>query len=99
MHGPFDGDLANDGESVKLYKPDTPEEDGFVPQVCIDRVKYDDDPPWPASAAASQFIATVVSGPATTSWRYRSPTRKRWKAPECAPIEIASFNLPTDVGI
>jgi len=48
--GPFDGDLANDGESVKLYRPGALETNGFVPRIRVDRVKYDDDLPWPEAA-------------------------------------------------
>ena len=50
VFGPYDGKLNNAGESVKLYRPDTPEADGTVPFVRVDRVKYNDRSPWPRTA-------------------------------------------------
>ena len=50
IFGPFAGDLNNAGESVKLYYPGEPEPGGFVPRIRTDRVKYDDELPWPTSA-------------------------------------------------
>jgi hypothetical protein len=50
VFGPFSGNLNNAGESVKFYYPGQPEPGGFVPRIRTDRVRYDDDPPWPTSA-------------------------------------------------
>ncbi|MBN1671398.1 MAG: lamin tail domain-containing protein [Kiritimatiellae bacterium] len=50
VFGPYAGKLDNAGESVKLYRPDTPEEDGYVPCIRVDRVKYNDRAPWPEAA-------------------------------------------------
>jgi len=50
IFGGFSGDLANNGENVKLLKPNTPELDGTVPYVLADRVEYDDNAPWPMDA-------------------------------------------------
>ena len=50
IFGPFSGDLNNGGESVKLYFPDEPELSGFVPPILADRVKYEDNLPWPEAA-------------------------------------------------
>ncbi|HKR60460.1 MAG TPA: lamin tail domain-containing protein, partial [Pyrinomonadaceae bacterium] len=52
IFGPLAGKLDNSSESVLLYKPDTvqlpPKPDaGFVPQVLVEKVKYEDLPPWP----------------------------------------------------
>jgi len=42
--GVFDGQLDNGGETLTLFKPGaTPDQD-----IVIARVRYDDDPPWPA---------------------------------------------------
>ncbi|MCZ6794997.1 MAG: lamin tail domain-containing protein, partial [Planctomycetota bacterium] len=46
--GPFRGRLDNGGESIRLRRP--VEEDGQVVYVSVDRVRYDDGPPWPSSA-------------------------------------------------
>jgi len=49
VFGPFDGALNNAGESVKLYRPGQPDA-GLVPRIRADRVKYDDEAPWPVEA-------------------------------------------------
>lgn len=50
VFGPFLGALNNAGESVKLYRPGPPEIGGFIPRIRTDRVKYDDEAPWPIEA-------------------------------------------------
>jgi hypothetical protein len=54
--GPYTGKLDNSSDSVELYKPDAPQlppdpDAGYVPQVLVDRVQYQDVPPWPAGTA------------------------------------------------
>jgi hypothetical protein len=72
IYGPFDGALANGGESVKLLKPGTPELDGFVPYILVDKVKYDDDPPWPMAAdntgPSLERITSTLYGNDPTNW-------------------------------
>jgi CotH protein/lamin tail-like protein/Ig-like domain-containing protein len=49
--GPFTGQLGNEGDEIRLRRPDTVEPlSGFVPYVLVDAVNYDDDPPWPIAA-------------------------------------------------
>ncbi|MBN1674756.1 MAG: lamin tail domain-containing protein [Kiritimatiellae bacterium] len=48
IFGPYTGVLDNGGESVKLWRPDTPDPEG-VPYILVDRVKYSDNSPWPES--------------------------------------------------
>ena len=50
VYGPWNGQLDNDGESVRLRRPGAPESDGTVPYIVMDRVDYRDYPPWPAEA-------------------------------------------------
>jgi hypothetical protein len=55
VFGPFLGKLDNSGASVELIAPDQPHlppasDTGFVPYVLADKVKYSDNPPWPALA-------------------------------------------------
>ncbi len=50
VFGPFVGDLNNAGETVKMYQPDPPEANGFVPYVLIEKVQYSDQLPWPTAA-------------------------------------------------
>jgi len=45
----YTGALNNGGESVKLWRPDTPDTNG-LPWILVDRVKYNDNSPWPESA-------------------------------------------------
>jgi hypothetical protein len=49
MYGPYDGQLNNAGDSVRLLKPDTQEED-TVPYILVDEIDYDDVEPWPLAA-------------------------------------------------
>ena len=56
--GPWMGKLDNAGESVELYRPDTPQgpghgDEGFVPYVLADRVAYSSVSPWPTNAAGT----------------------------------------------
>ena len=43
----FSGSLDNGGETLRLVKPAS----GALPESVVSDVRYDDDPPWPASAA------------------------------------------------
>ena len=53
--GPFDGRLANGGESVRLFQPDNTqglghEDAGFVPYLPVETVSYNNREPWPSDA-------------------------------------------------
>ena len=52
--GPYNGTLDNAGESIELLKPDAPQtippNVGLVPYLLVDKVRYDNDPPWPPLA-------------------------------------------------
>jgi hypothetical protein len=55
IYGPYGGKLKNSGASVKLYRPDGPQEPphpdvGFVPYILMDKVSYNDTAPWPTNA-------------------------------------------------
>jgi hypothetical protein len=49
--GPWSGALDDDGETLRLMKPGTPELDGSVPYYRVDHVTYQTSTPWPAVAA------------------------------------------------
>jgi len=49
VYGPYSGQLDNAGESIRLFKPGEPEP-AFVPYILVERVKYDDEAPWPSGA-------------------------------------------------
>ena len=55
VYGPWTGNLKNGGESIELVMPDQPQgvghlDEGFVPYILVERVRYDDKDPWPESA-------------------------------------------------
>jgi hypothetical protein len=77
LFGPYQGKLANDGDSVELYKPDPPQtipgpDFGFVPYIRVDRVNYLDRTPWPATAdgtgASLQRLTVSAYGNEPTNW-------------------------------
>ncbi len=76
IFGPFDGALNNGGETIKLYKPGNPETNGFVPQIIVDSVRYDDDPPWPTAAdnggPSLERTSPTAYGNDPTNWRAAS---------------------------
>jgi hypothetical protein len=55
--GPYVGALDNGGEAIELYRPDRPQTSGpdvgYVPQILVERVRYDNHVPWPTLAAGS----------------------------------------------
>ena len=48
--GPWDGQLGNVGESVRLYRPDAPEAGEEAPYILVDQVDYSNQAPWTAAA-------------------------------------------------
>jgi hypothetical protein len=66
IFGPLAGKLDNSSESVFLYKPDAvqlpPHDDaGYVPQVLVEKVKYEDVSPWPAEADGTGYSLQRLS--------------------------------------
>jgi hypothetical protein len=72
-----DGRLSNAGEKIQISKPGTPEPDGSVPYICVDRVNYSDgvhgenfrelnyNDPWPTSpddGVTGHSLHRVVEG-------------------------------------
>ncbi|HKQ40634.1 MAG TPA: lamin tail domain-containing protein, partial [Verrucomicrobiae bacterium] len=57
IFGAYGGKLSDGGGTFQIERPDAPQnpalhpdEAGFVPYLRVDKVRYDDDPPWPAEA-------------------------------------------------
>ena len=50
IYGPFGGSLDNSGESIRLMRPEPPGQEEAGGWILVDRVRYDDDGPWPAAA-------------------------------------------------
>jgi len=67
----YQGALDNAGESVKLWRPDTPDTNG-LPWILVDRVKYNDNSPWPESADGAgptlERIAPALYGNDPINW-------------------------------
>jgi hypothetical protein len=52
IFGPYGGNLSDGGGAVELERPDAPQpperdDRGFVPYLRVDRVRYNDESPWP----------------------------------------------------
>ncbi|MCS7337498.1 MAG: lamin tail domain-containing protein [Verrucomicrobiae bacterium] len=96
--GPYSGKLDNAGETIELLRPDAPKapphpDAGFVPFVLVERVAYDDEPPWPVEAdgsgASLQRIVPTAYGNDPINWRARAPTAGRMNIPP--PLGSASL--------
>ncbi len=86
VFGPFSGRLANEGERLSLYRPDTPQQPprpdaGFVPQLLVETVNYRSAAPWPAGAAGTglslQRFDPAAYGNEPRHWRAARPTPGR----------------------
>jgi hypothetical protein len=88
--GPYSGRLANEGETVELLRPDTPQappqpDAGFVPYYLVDRVTYLPVAPWPTLAAGGgaslQRIRPELYGNDPAHWKAEAPTAGRANVP------------------
>ena len=82
VFGPYSGKLDNGGESVELYRPDTPQAgSGYVPYLLVDRVAYGDSAPWPVGGdgggASLQRGAASEHGNDAANWSAAGPTAGR----------------------
>jgi len=80
--GPFEGELNNAGETVRLERPDEPpiDETDFVPYLLVDEVIYDDQTPWPTSPDGQGDSLNRIGslwGNDPASWQALSPTPGR----------------------
>ncbi len=78
VHGPYSGKLDNGGETIELYRPDTPQSGGYVPYLLVDRVEYGDSAPWPVGGdgdgASLQRAAASEHGNDAANWVAVGPT-------------------------
>ncbi|MGI8602442.1 MAG: lamin tail domain-containing protein [Verrucomicrobiales bacterium] len=95
--GPYDGKLDNGGGFIELIKAlppvTTPGPDfGFIPEVAVERVEFDDTLPWPAdpdgTGTALMRINAAAYGNEPLNWAAGAPS------PGAAP----SANQPPTVG-
>ena len=76
--GGYQGQLSNEGEAIKLLRPDEPpvEDPSFIPRLLEDEIVYDSLTPWPTNTAATgnslNRISTTSLGSVAASWRSAS---------------------------
>ena len=101
VFGPLGGKLANGTETLYLFKPDAvqlpPHPDaGYVPQVYVERVKYEDFAPWPTNTDGTGFSLQRLSltGYANdhTNWYGSMPTAGRTNAQIVPVIPVGRVN-------
>jgi len=94
--GPYAGKLANAGETLELFKPDPPQgpgrvDEGFVPQILVEKVRYRDEAPWPTNASGTglslQRSPAIGYGNDPANWTVEVPTAGRGNTHE---IEITT---------
>ena len=87
--GPFDGRLANGGETVRLLRPDNTQgidhdDAGYVPYLPVEAVSYDNREPWPSDADGTglslQRKAADRFGNEPANWLAAAPTAGRANA-------------------
>ena len=87
--GPFDGRLANGGETVRLLRPDNTQgidhdDAGYVPYLSVEAVSYDNREPWPSDADGTglslQRKAADRFGNEPANWLAAAPTAGRANA-------------------
>ena len=60
VFGPYVGDLQDDGDDLRLYRPGQPLGDG-IPSILVERVAYDDQSPWPETAGGQDVAINRVA--------------------------------------
>ncbi|MFP6906759.1 MAG: lamin tail domain-containing protein, partial [Verrucomicrobiota bacterium] len=54
IFGPYGGLLQDNGENIRLRKPDTPDPgEPSAPYITVDEVRYEVSPPWPVGASGA----------------------------------------------
>lgn len=98
--GPYTGRLDNAGETLELWRPDRPQapgrpDAGFVPYLLVERVAYDDEVPWPASADGQghslQRLILADYGNDPVNWKADWPTPGRVITEMLPPIGTVSL--------
>jgi hypothetical protein len=83
LFGPYSGHLANSGETIALYKPDSPQlpphpDAGYVPYVLVDQISYSAASPWPTNASGTgsslQRLVAANYGNDPANWFVAAPT-------------------------
>jgi hypothetical protein len=93
--GPYSGKLDNSGESLELVRPDTPQTNGFVPSILVEKVVYQDRGFWPTNADGFGMSLQRVSA----SGYANDPTNWIAAAPAPGPYGITDTDgdgMPDD---
>jgi hypothetical protein len=71
VFGPWTGALDDDGETLKLLQPGSPELDGTVPYYRVDHVSYRTNAPWPQAIAGISLerVPLEAYGNDSVYWR------------------------------
>lgn len=87
LYGPYKGKLSNKSSAVELYMPDHPQaigrvDEGFVPYILVDKVRYYDSTPWPTNGvdkggASLQRVSSFDYGNDPINWFGNDPTAGR----------------------
>ncbi|TMQ01901.1 MAG: hypothetical protein E6L09_01335 [Verrucomicrobia bacterium] len=102
MLGPYSGALNNQGERVRLLRPDPPQtafspNPGFVPYVLVDQITYSNFPPWPTNATATglslQRIDSASYCDDPINWEAALPTAGRANY-DSGPLDTDADGLP-----
>ena len=105
--GPYLGSLQDNGENLRLQRPDAPDTNG-VPYIVTDEVRYNDRLPWPPGADGDgpslQRRAPTAYGNEPTNWFASGITPGAANvfnaAPVCAlvsPTNGNTFTVPIDL--
>jgi hypothetical protein len=101
LFGPFTGRLANEGETIRLEQPDTPQlpphpDAGFVPYVLLDHIAT--ALPCPGRSAPARFVAPTRQ-PANYGNELTGARRPAWRTTIPLPgTDADGDGLPDDWG-
>jgi hypothetical protein len=102
IFGPYGGKLVNSSEILTLYKPDAvqlpPKPDaGYVPQVFVEKVKYEDVSPWPTNAdgggVSLQRLSLTGYANDHTNWFAAPPTPGATNAQAAESVEVFAAEI------
>ena len=105
IFGPYSSELGNANGEVELLKPDLPQPPGrvdafLVPYIRVDRVEYDDDPPWPVEADGTgpslQRLHAFGYGNDPTNWIAAAASAGTRFLPNSPPVISPIPNVVTN---
>lgn len=97
IFGPYEGKLNNKSDTLELYRPDPvqlpPSPDaGYVPDILVEKLKYEDAAPWPADAdntgKSLQRLSHTGYANEHTNWFAGPATPGNPIIPEIPPIIV-----------